>query len=290
MIESERLTGSALLGSCPRTGWVELFTKEGRSVILPTRCKTWGCVICRRTLVSLFRARVEHGVSTLGRCCFITLTYQRDTPAPRSVASVRAEYTALWRRLHRRFPQWQWLKVTELTTAGIPHHHLIVGPIEGRRRCHGYRIRKGRDTAIYRGRIGLCDCLAHVFAEQWLAVTGDSYMCFQVEVNDAQGAGGYLAKYLIKQWLGKRWPGRRFTTSRGWPGGGRLQLARTLSQGWDHIRMWPSSKFDSTLELNPNEADLLERTGTDLMIGIRRRLSRKAAKKQFEGVLGHDLT
>lgn len=260
-------------------------------MILPTTCKTWGCTVCRRKLLGLFRARVEHGVSTLGRCCFITITYQAENNAARTVPSVGKDWTALWKRLRRDGQQWAWLRVVELTKKKVPHHHVVVGPVTGRMRCHGDRIRKGKQTSEYIRRIPSCDCVAHIFARAWLAVTGDSFMCFAIEVDNAVGAGGYLAKYVDKTFVDREWKGRRYTTSRQWPGGGKLQLRVTLEGGWDHIRMWPGAKFGGMGEkqLNPHEADLLDRVGTDLMFAIRRRISRKAAKKYFEGVLGHDI-
>lgn len=292
MCEEQGPKGSALEGVCPSTGFIELFTAAGRSVILPTTCKTWRCVICRRKLLALFRARVEHGVSTLGRCSFITITYKKGT-RPRSAALiVSKEWTALWKALRRENHRWKWLKVTELTKVGTPHHHLLIGPVSDEQevRCHGREIKRGAQTARYNRRRATCQCLSHIFSRQWLDITGDSFMCFATEVTGGAGAGGYMGKYLDKGFTLERWPGRRYTSSRDWPGGGRLMLARTKGEGWAWMRRWSAGSFTSTEDLNPRESDLLARVGTDLMVKITERESRKKAVKFFKGVLGYDPT
>lgn len=274
--------GSAMLGECDRRGMVELFTREGRSVILPTTCKTWGCVVCRKKLAALFRARVETGVSRLGRCSFITITYLATSDRLADAACVMKDWTALWRRLRRRNVMWEWLKVTEMTQRGIPHHHAVVGNVTGTIRCHGTRIRKGSETARYIGRMPWCDCTAHMVAREWKAITGDSFMCFATPVESAEHAGGYLAKYFEKQF--GLWKGRRFSNSRGWPAGKRRRLQVTEQEGWDYIRMWPLAKFDtaSTDDLNEREADLMVRVGDDLMERIEVRNRARKARKGHE--------
>ncbi len=279
--------GSKLLGQCDRSAYTELFTAEGRSIILPTTCKTWGCVVCRDKLMGLFKARVEVGVSALGLCAFITITYQAESERWRTAGCVGEDWQELWRRLRRLKKSWQWLKVTELTKKKTPHHHVVIGPIQQMIRCHGPKIRKGRETTAYLKRMDSCGCVSHTFARIWWNITGDSYICFATEVTDPSGAASYMGKYMTKQFLEKeRGMTRRFSTSRGWPGGQRIRLRVTLEGGWSHIRRWPGSKFDSTVENNPQETDLLDRVGDNLTIAIRRRNSKRAAEKRFRKVLG----
>ncbi len=279
--EKKERRGSLILGTCDRAGHVELFTKEGRSVILPTICKTWGCVVCSRKLIGVFKAKVEVGVSRLGACGFITITYQAERDEPITAQCASRDWQALWQKLRRSGYRFQWLKVTELTEKGIPHHHVAVGPWPGRIRCHGRKIKRGRQTARYVSRIPTCDCLAHVFARAWQVVTGDSYMVFAVPVFDAKGAGGYMAKYMAKRCRGTQ-TGRRYSTSRGWPGGKRPRLEVTLRGGWDHIRMWPAGAFDSYQDWNPQEQDLLGRVGDADVVAILERHKVAAKRKQIE--------
>lgn len=277
--------GSVLLGECDRMGYSQLFTPAGRSVILPTTCKTWGCSVCRKKLLALFKARVQVGVSHLGRCVFITTTYQADNVAHQDALSVRKDWQALWRQFRRAGKTWSWLKVTELTKSKFPHHHIVLGPIEGQMRCHGRRIRRGADTRKYLSRMDHCQCMAHQFARPWLQITGDSFMCFATEVTDPAGAGSYMGKYMSKQFLDTGREGRRFSTSRCWPGGERLRLRQTLEGGWSHIVRWPASHFDSTADINTREHDLLERVGSDLLLELRQKQSRKTAETLFRKVL-----
>ncbi len=280
--------GSVLAGRCDRGGFTELFTPEGRSVILPTTCKTWGCVVCRNKLLALFKAKVEVGVSHLGRCSFITTTYLAESERLRAAGCATKDWTELWRRLRRQGERFKWLKVTEMTKVGTPHHHMIVGPISDSRqiRCHGKTIRRGRETATYVGRIPTCGCLSHVFSRAWKATTGDSYMCFATPVDSSIGAAGYMAKYFQKEFLVRRARGRRYTTSRDWPGGQRIRLAITLEHGWSHIRRWPAGSFSTMDDLNPREGDLLQRVGDDITVKIAKRNSKRAAQRRFRKVLG----
>lgn len=277
--------GSALTGQCDRAGFTELFTPEGRSVILPTTCKTWGCVVCRNKLLTLFKARVEHGVSLLGRCAFITITYQADSERLNDAACVAKDWQALCRRLGRTGPTLAWLKVTEMTKRMIPHHHVVVGRVHGKIRCHGKTISRGPETAAYLRAMHSCECWSHKFARAWLATTGDSYMCFATEVASAIGAAGYMAKYMKKDFLTNRRQGRRFSTSRNWPGGQRIRLQVTIDKGWSHIRRWPADSFSTMFNLNPREDDLLTRVGDDITIAIKNRASKRAAVQRFRKVL-----
>ncbi len=278
--------GSLLLGHCDRAGFVEMFLKNGRSVILPTTCKTWRCTVCRRKLIALFEARVEVGCSRLGRCAFITLTYLKGSVRLEDAECVRKDWAALWLRLKRQGRKWSWLKVTELTEAGTPHHHVVVGTVsqETQVRCHGRRIKRGAETARYIRRMVDCECLAHEFSRAWAAITGDSFMVFAVEVEPGRGAGTYMGKYLHKTFEGP-WLKRRFSTSRSWPGSGRMRLAITEKGGWDYIRMWPAGKFNVGENLNPRENDLLGRVGDNLVMELSLRTRKRKAQREYEATL-----
>ncbi len=280
--------GSTLAGTCDRGGFTELFTPEGRSIILPTTCKTWGCVVCRKKLLALFKARVEVGVSHLGPCSFITTTYLAGSVRLRDAECVAKDWQGLWRRLRRSGLNVAWLKVTEKTKAGTPHHHILIGPVEGKIRCHGKTIARGRETANYLRALPLCVCLSHQFARAWLATTGDSFMCFATPVWGPIGAAAYMAKYLVKAFLLPQRKDRRFSTSRNWPGGRRIRLQVTIDKGWSHIRRWPAHSFSTMYDLNEHQADLLQRNGDDITFKIARRQSKKAATIAFRKVLGND--
>ncbi len=236
-------------------------------------------------LLSLFKSRVEHGVSHLGRCGFMTITYQADNPEHRDASSVRADWQALWRNLKRKGYLWSWLKVTELTKQGVPHHHVVLGTITGEVRCHGTTIKKGAETIRYLSRLPACACLSHIFAREWWSITGDSYMCFATPVTDPLGAASYMAKYMAKAFLSDSLGQRRFATSRDWPGGTRMRLRTTLEGGWAYTRRWSLSRFSSTENLNEGLEDLLERIGDDITKKRALIRSKRAAETLFRKML-----
>lgn len=97
-----------------------------------------------------------------------------------------------------------------------------------------------------------CDCLEHVTAKLWYEATGDSYVVDAREVMGARGAAVYLAKYLTKsamsfdrlEDLGFK---RRWSRSRNWPGGEKLQLRQTVEGGWAKI-VWSARNGSSDRE------------------------------------------
>lgn len=121
--------------------------------------------------------------------------------------------------------------------------------------------------ADYQARFEDCACLAHRFARQWLSVTSDSYIIHATPVVGGVGAGSYMAKYLMKGFmdssretaLGMK---RRWSSSRGWPGSGKLMLARTLEEGWYEIE-FVFGHVD--VERLGGPAYLLERIGDDIV-------------------------
>ena len=199
---------------------------DGEVGTIPTTCKTWRCKGCRDRILNLFKARVNIGCSILGKCAFITGTYQAESPRLGRAGCVREDWKALWRRMPPDLKSLKWLRVMELTKKGIPHWHLVAGTIGENQeaRCWGdYLVEK-----TYRKRFDTCECLAHRFAREWFGVTGDSYIVHGTDVYSARGAGGYMAKYLLKGFDGERARAlgmrRRWSTSKGWPGSGHMEL------------------------------------------------------------------
>ncbi len=234
--------------------------------------------------MALFRARVEIGVSRLGRCSFTTITYEADGERTLDAACVRADWQALWRSLRRKGMTWSWLKVTEKTKRGTPHHHIVLGTLEPGQevRCHGRTISRGKETSRYIRRIDSCTCVSHIFAREWWRITGDSFMCFATPVSDAAGAASYMSKYMQKTFESREAREiRRFSMSRDWPGGGRIRLAQTVAGGWSHIRRWNAPKFPTTQDLNPNEHDLLLRVGEDLTMELSLRNLKRKARSEY---------
>ncbi len=255
---------------------------------MPTTCKTWSCGYCRSKMLALFRARIETGVLALGRCAFITVTYKQGRFTRPGAPSAKAEWARLLLLLKTRLPPIQWLKVTELTEKKTPHYHIVVGPIHGRVRCYGtdFKILK------FRRRLSSCDCLSHVVSRAWLEVTGDSYICHATPVLGAAGAASYMAKYLGKT-LTHRTElvamgfVRRWSTSRGWPGNGRMRLAQSKPHGagWERHDFIPGGIGKLMMEENPEWLE--ERIGPDLVKQLELKRNKKRVQGLAERMLGN---
>ena len=277
---------SLILNQCPHAGFVRLTARAG-SIVMPTTCKTWGCAFCSRKMLSLFKLRVEAGCLTLGRCSLITLTYKVEEARRWDAGYVRRD----WRALLRSTPQLrspnQWMRVTELTKKGMPHHHLILGETKGRERCYG---NEEFDARRFRERSGCCDCLSHVISREWFRVTGDSWNTHVTPVLGARGAAAYLGKYLQKTFVeraGLETVGvkRRWSSSRGWPGNGRMRLR--LSAGPHGKTMW--QVVDRHVGLDTVEwgetAALRVRVGTPLIARLVERNEVRSAIAYLKGVI-----
>lgn len=281
--------GQASSSRCPRAGYIELVTKSGRTVVMETRCKTWRCLGCRDRIKSLFKARVEYGISHLEGCVFMTFTYrtgEKVAPRARSV-------TGDWRCLLKKWkanPLWsgaEWLRVMELTKKGTPHHHLAVGwkSLERRlgneARCYG-RVFK---IKVFQERWDRCDCLSHSMSRLWLSVTGDSYIVHVVPIVGAAGAASYMAKYIAKEFdsrvatdLGMA---RRWSTSNGFPFGGQVRLAQT-DKGW-YRKQWRKSW---TGEIGGPD-DLMERVGDMEVMEMTRKRKLKGLAMELARKVGN---
>lgn len=287
-------SGAASSSSCPRAGSVILERDvlgpgTGR-VLMNTNCNTWRCLGCRTRLLNLFKMRVETGISTLGQCMFITVTYKQGSPRLDRVACVSKDWRALSTRLRRsqvQISKWSWFRVMELTKAGTPHHHLIAGNIDlPKVNCWG--TNEEFEIKAYQKRFDSCECVAHRVAREWYGLTGDSYIVHANWVTSAVKGANYLAKYLGKEFdvpraaaLGMA---RRWSSSRDWPGHGRLRLLQT-ERGWDRVGFADGHLPDEVLG-GPDY--LTARNGNDLTASFVERASRKRFESLVRRKTDHD--
>jgi len=205
----------------------------------------------------------------------MTLTYREGSPRLQDAGCVSKDWRALWRRLKTvpGMKELQWLRVMEVTKKGTPHHHLVIGTVDGRIRCWSRdRFQIGR----YQSNFERCGCLAHVWAREWKEVTGDSYIVHAIEVTGALAAASYMAKYMGKEFDGERAKAlgmaRRWSTSRGWPGNGRLRLRQTEEGGWARST-WAPHHVGEDIAGGPKA--LLVRSGLDLTLALKAEGARK---------------
>ncbi len=274
---------------CPKGGSILLVTRSGREVRVKTICKTWRCLGCRRKLKALFRAKVEIGVSVLGRCAFITVTYKADVRPWSAAGYVPRDWMALWARFRKNelgISRLKWLRVTELTERGTPHHHIVVGPIDDSPLACWTVF----DIAQYRARFGTCHCLAHRIARQWYAVTGDSYIVHACEVLSGPYAGWYMGKYLdktflIEQRVERLGFARRWSTSAGWPTYGKAQLKQTTEGGWEKREFRPGKVEEKDLG---GPESLLERVGDPRVLAKIAKAKNQRSAIELERMTRHD--
>ncbi len=273
VLNEETYTPGYATGSvCPRRGSIKLTAPNGNSCIVETNCKTWRCLSCRDRLLNSFKMRVELGCLGLGRSAFITITYRQNESSLKDVASVlKKDWRELWRRWNSTYAQLKWLKVTELTKAGMPHHHLIAGPIPDEQRISCY----GKDLEVVRfmRRMASCTCVSHAMSRLWWAITGDSYIVHAEPVLSATRAANYISKYIAKT-MHSREPFeavgiyRRWSSSRGFPGAGRLRLAQTDRTGWQRLEYQHGALNFGWTAKELSAPYLLERNGEDLRMRL----------------------
>ncbi len=160
---------------------------------------------------------------------------------------------------------------------------MVIGtiPEEVSINCWGRRV---FDAKRYKARLDSCQCVAHQFARVWNEVTGDSWIAHAMPVLGGEGAGAYMGKYLEKMFLVDERKDilgmeRRWSSSRGWPGSGRLRLAQTDKGGW-LASEWRHG-FVSDVETGGPD-DLLERSGDNLTLVLSEKRKMKAMVKAMQ--------
>ena len=230
--------------------------------------------------MSVFKMRVQIGTSRLQPCSFTTFTYRVDGPGRENAESVKKDWKEFWRRWKKSGQKsLEWLRVVELTKRKQPHLHVVMGPVDGQIRCYGRRaIRESWFLAR-----GECGCLSHRLSKVWHEVTGDSWVVHTVPCLGGKGSGGYMAKYMVKgslvraelEAMGFK---RRWSRSRGFPGGGLLQLRTSVEEGWRRVEIgWTAPPG---ADGKPWGAiDLVDRVGDDLALALasRNRVNAEAA-------------
>lgn len=256
---------------CPKAGFVLLYT-GGETFVRPTSCKTWGCTVCRKSLLSLVQGKMEYGCLTLEHSYFTTLTLRNAGPESlKDAVFVRKVWERLLKSLKAGpYPNLAWFKVIELTKKKQPHLHLLIGGIgELKAQCRipDQKLRKQWMEMTYQ-----CPCVAHTIGRVWYELTG-AYIIDCKKVYAARGIATYLGGYLTKGYddrseLEARGFLRRYSTSRNWPGNKRVRLRGTVEERWDGVTRIPRETWNwQYLEgriKNERPAEIMERVGTDL--------------------------
>lgn len=184
------LVGSlaALQTDIPTCPWAQTLVAysayTGSTVLIALTCRRWGCPHCGRKKTTHFAHRVRAAAPT----SLITLTVNPNCYCePREAYDdTRRQLSALATKLRRRFDEFEYFRVLEVTRKGWPHYHLVA-------------------RAPY--------IPQRLLSEMWAELTAASI----VDVRAIKKVGdvySYIVKYLAKQ-KAIPWTNRRVSWSRG---------------------------------------------------------------------------
>lgn len=111
--------------TCPTAKTIVAYSETLQSwVVLLIRCKRWGCRHCGERKVSHFAWRCMDAAPNR----LVTLTISTSLwESPRAAYDgTKRMVTQLAVRLRRKFGEFEYFKVLEVTKKGWPHYHLIV--------------------------------------------------------------------------------------------------------------------------------------------------------------------
>lgn len=113
------------MGTCPvaRTyeGWSE--TLEAW-VIIAICCRRWSCPICGRKKVAHYAQRVS--AAKPNRLVTLTVNPANHESPRAAYDDTRRAIPALSAKLRRRFGEFEFFRILEVTKKGWPHYHLMV--------------------------------------------------------------------------------------------------------------------------------------------------------------------
>jgi len=170
---------------CPQSRSMLVYSLTHESPLLfVIPCNTWSCSYCARRKISALANRVQKAAPNR----LLTLTVDPSLYESHRDAweQTRRQVAVLARMLRKKFGQFEYLRVTEVTRKGWPHYHLLV-----------------RSPYIPHS----------VVKRYWNELTGAKIVDLR-QVNKTFAAYTYLVKYLSK--LHKlEWTERHVSMSRG---------------------------------------------------------------------------
>jgi len=174
--------------------WTVSQVREDGELVVPLRCKCWGCPDCHHINRRLVLRRLK--ATDVTHLITLTCSPRAFSDPSQAFRHLSLAVPNLVKRLRRQFPAaiFQYLLVWETTRAGWPHAHLLA-----------------RTSYLPQ----------RALSRHWRELTGAQVVDIR-RVTDARGATAYIAKYLTKTLSAP--PGlKRLRTSRQfWPTPGGL--------------------------------------------------------------------
>ncbi len=247
---------------CKKRGYLWIRNKTtGDRQLVETHCKSWDCLACQASKVSLFSLKMDYGLRILKSGVFITLTFKKGCNIAKSAFSAKKVWTAWMREFRLKYPGAEYVSVIELTESKVPHNHLVIG---WKNEQNFIDTCRPKDEIDYR-RIekSRCQCMTHVASRLLFKMTGvdryghrRKYGCRCLELGESKvafavstygdGPGGYLGKYLTKfedrelmEWYGFK---ARYSVSHGWPKPDGLHLKGVEDQEWQ-VDGWSGQEY-----------------------------------------------
>lgn len=255
---------------CPRSGYAILTKKEGKRLLIKTRCKTQRCAVCGPAVRAAIALKAEIGSWIHGDSFFITLTLRMGTECIRDAVYVQRVMRAFLSKLKRDHQiKLKYMKVVELTKKGQPHLHLVAAGMPSGRvtRCPG---RKNEKRWVENGCFQVGEpCLLHVVSQTWLAVTSDSWVCDVSPVRSGPAAGRYISKYVGKWDQGKMLKlgfKRKWSATQGFTPDLHLRLRGTVEKKWIKTEHWDYQKDAKNWLLASRDDPLLEIVGHPIVM------------------------
>lgn len=269
---------------CPRSGYAILTKKEGKRLLIKTRCKTQRCVVCGPAVRAAIALKAEVGSWIHGASYFITLTLRTGTDSIRDAGYVQRVFRAFQSKLLRDHQiKMKYMKVVELTKKGQPHLHLVAAGMPSGRvtRCRGHK----NERAWVEGGCFQAgpDCLLHIVSKAWLAVTGDSWVCDVSPTRSGPAAGRYISKYVGKWDQGKMLKlgfKRKWSATQGFTPDLHLRLRGTVEKKWIKAEHWDYQKDAKNWLLASRDDPLLEVVGHPIVME-KYEMRKKRKVKQF---------
>lgn len=111
--------------TCPRAktleGWSETLDAW---VIVANTCNNWSCPVCGRRKVQHYAQKVAKAEPN--RLITLTVNPSRHSSPREAFDSTRRKVTELATKLRRRYDEFEFFRVLEVTKKGWPHYHLIT--------------------------------------------------------------------------------------------------------------------------------------------------------------------
>ena len=170
--------------TCPSAGTLEAWSYTHNSwIVIAITCGRWGCTVCGTLKARRLAARTRDARPSK----LITLTVNpacHETPRA-AYDHTRRALAELSKRIRKRTPEFEYLRVLELTRQGWPHYHLVA-------RCN-------------------------FISQSWLSTNWADLSGAKIvdvrQIKKGRRVFNYVMKYLLKQKY-IHWTNRRCSVSR----------------------------------------------------------------------------